>query len=102
MEVIRGMRKRFSHIRAINKTNLAKLPESPGVYGIYTQNSGLLKVGRAKLHRVDERILENAMEIARAKKFSFVPTETVKEAIKLETSLIRTRKPPLNIERKGK
>jgi len=96
------MRQKFSNISNINKTNLAKIQEGPGVYGIYTKSSKLLKVGRAKRYRPAERILENAEEIATAKKFGFIPTESVQVAINLETQLIKTRKPLLNIEKRGK
>lgn len=96
------MRQRFSRIRSINKSNLSKLSASPGVYGIYTKGGKLLKVGRAKQNRPAERIEENASAIAKAKKFSFIPTPTKLDAIALETRLIKQRNPPLNIEKKGK
>jgi len=53
-----------------------------------------------------KRILESAKEIKaarrKAEKFSFITTKTVEEAKKLETRLIRKRKPPFNKEEKGK
>lgn len=61
-----------------------------------------LKIGRAKRNRPDERIQENANKIFDARKFSFIKTKTVEDAIKLETNLIKDRKPPLNKEKKGK
>jgi excinuclease UvrABC nuclease subunit len=96
------MIKRFGKLLNINKTNLDKIHEGPGVYGIYTQSNRLLKVGRAKRFRPAERILENAKEISTAKKFGFITTNSVKDAIKLETQLIKKRKPVLNIETHGK
>lgn len=93
---------KFNKLMNINKTNLNKIQEGPGVYGIYTRSNKLLKVGRAKRFRPTERILENAEEIATAKKFGFIPTESVKDAINLETQLIKKRKPVLNIEKQGK
>lgn len=96
------MRKKFGRLKNINKTNTSKLENSPGVYSIYSKTSRLLKIGRAKRNRPAERILENANEIVQAKKFGFISTKTVQEAIRLETKLIRNRKPPLNIEKKGK
>lgn len=96
------MRKRFGRLINLNKTNISKVPNNPGVYGLFTKNSRLLKVGRAKRNRPDERILENTIKIVRAKKFAFITTKTVQDAIKLETNLIKTRKPPLNKEKKGK
>jgi len=96
------MRKRFGKLFNINKRNLNKIQEGPGVYGIYSRSNKLLKVGRAKRYRPAERIRENAEEIARAKKFGFIPTKTVKDAIDLETQLIKKRKPPLNVEKRGK
>ncbi len=94
--------KKFIKLLNINKTNLKKIQEGPGVYGIYTQNNKLLKVGRAKRFRPAERIQENADEIAAAKKFGFIRTKSVKDAIKLETQLIKRRKPVLNVEKRGK
>lgn len=99
-------RKKFGPLKKIIKNNLNNLPDKPGVYGIFTKSGKLQKVGRSKRYRVDERILESAKEINKAKrqaeKFSFIPTKTVEEAKKLETRLIRLRKPPFNIEQKGK
>ncbi len=98
--------KRFGPLKKINKTNLSKLPDKPGVYGIFTNSGNLQKVGRAKRPRADERIAESAEEVReagnQATKFGFISTKTVDEAIKLETSLIKKRKPPLNKEKKGK
>lgn len=100
------MRKKFGPIKRISKSNLNKLPDRPGVYGIFTGSGQLQKVGRAKRYRADKRILESAQEIKeakrQAKKFSFIPTENVEDAKKLETKFIRLRKPPFNIEKKGK
>lgn len=73
--------KRFNKILNINKTNLNKIQEGPGVYGMYTRSNKLLKVGRAKRFRPTERILENTKEIAEAKKFGFISTESVKAAM---------------------
>lgn len=100
------MRKKFGPLKKITKPNLDKLAESPGVYGIFTKNGKLQKVGRAKRPRAPERIIESAEEIRQAKrqaeKFGFIPTPTVEEAKKLETRLIQQRKPPFNKEKKGK
>lgn len=96
------MRKRFGKLSNINKTSLDKIQEGPGVYGIYSESNRLLKVGRAKRYRPTERIYENADEIATAKKFGFIPTKTVRDAINLETQLISKRKPPFNKEKRGK
>ena len=99
-------RKKFGPLRKITKTKLNNLPDKPGVYGIFTESSKLQKVGRAKRPRADKRILESANEIKKAKreaeKFGFIPTKSVEEARKLETRLIRLRKPPFNKEKKGK
>lgn len=100
------MRKKFGPIKRINKTNLKGLPDKPGVYGIFTRSGRLQKIGRAKRYRADKRIVESADQIKEAKrqaqKFGFIPTKTVEDAKKLETTLIRLRKPPFNIEKKGK
>ena len=96
------MRKRFSSIKNINKTNLGKIPNKQGVYGIFTEAQSLLKVGRAKLGRMDDRVLENARELSKAKKFSVITTKTVEDAKKLETRLIIGRNPRFNVEKKGK
>lgn len=98
--------KRFGPLKKINKKNLGNLSDKPGVYGIFTESGNLQKVGRAKRPRANERISESAEEVReagrQATKFGFIPTKTVDEAIKLETSLIKKRKPPLNKEKKGK
>lgn len=96
------MRKKFGRLKRINQSNLKQETGGPGVYGLYTEGSRLLKVGRAKRGRTIDRIIESAKEINRAKKFGVISTDTVKEAIKLETQLIRKRKPLFNKERKGK
>lgn len=100
------MRKKFGPLKKITNSNLDELPDKPGVYGIFTKNGKLQKVGRAKRYRVDERIAESAEEVKAAKreaeKFGFIPTESVEDAKKLETQLIKLRKPPFNIEKKGK
>lgn len=98
--------KRFGPLKKINKKNLSNLPDTPGVYGIFTNSGNLQYVGEAKRHRLDERILESAGNVGKANrqasKFGFIKTKTVGEAIKLETKLIKERKPPLNKEMKGK
>jgi len=101
------MRKKFSSLKNITKTNLKKIPkDKPGVYGIFTNSGKLQKVGRAKKSRLPERILESVQAIKNAKreakKFAFIPAKTVEEAKKLETILILIRKPPFNKEKKGK
>lgn len=100
------MRKKFGPLKRIKETNLRKLPDKPGVYGIFTESGKAQKIGRAKRHRADKRILESANEVKKtrrqARKFGFIPTKNVEEAKKLETRLIKLRKPPFNIEKKGK
>ena len=103
------MRQKFSPLKRINKTNLRGVSKDrPGVYDIFTDSGHLQKVGRAKRNRAPKRIRvrESAQEIQQAKrraeKFAFIPTKTVEEAKKLETRLIRRRRPPFNKERKGK
>ena len=99
-------RKKFGPLKKIVKINLNNLPNKPGVYGIFTESGKLQKVGRSKRFRGDKRILESAKDIKKAKrqaeKFSFIPTKTVEDAKKLETILIKLKKPPFNIEQKGK
>lgn len=101
------MRKKFGRLKGITKTTLKKLPQDkPGVYGIFDKKGKVQKVGRAKKGRISERIVESAEEIkkkrGKANKFGFIPTKTVEEAKKLETKLIKIRKPKFNIEKKGK
>jgi len=101
------MRQKFDPLKKITKNNLKKIPkDQPGVYGIFTDSGKLQKVGRAKKSRLPKRILESAKEIKTARreaeKFAFITTKTVEEAKKLETRLIRKRKPPFNKEEKGK
>lgn len=101
------MRQKFSPLKKLTKTSIKKVPKNqPGVYGIFTDSGKLQKVGRAKKPRLPKRILESAQEIKeakrQAKKFAVILTKTVEEAKKLETTLIRKRKPPFNKEKKGK
>ena len=101
------MRQKFGPLKKITKASIKKVPkDQPGVYGIFTDSGKLQKVGRAKKPRLPKRILESAQEIQeakrQAKKFAIIPTKTVKEAKKLETTLIRKRKPPFNKEKRGK
>jgi len=100
------MRKKFGPLRKITEANLDNLPNKPVVYGIFTESGKLQKVGRAKRPRASERIRESAEEIRQAKrqaeKFAFIPTPSVEDAKKLETRLIRQRKPPFNKEKRGK
>ena len=100
------MRKRFGPLKKITKTSLNNTPDGPGIYGIFSSNGEIQKVGRAKKNRLPERILESAKEIqdsgGQAKKFSFISIPTVEEAKKLETTLIKSRNPNFNIEEKGK
>lgn len=100
------MRKKFGPLKNINKTNLNKIPDKPIVYGIFTGGGSLQKVGRAKRYRGDDRILESQKEIQDkshpAKKFSYIQTDSVEAAKKLETRFLRAKKPPLNKEQKGK
>jgi len=58
-----GMRKKFGLLKNINKTNLKKVPDNPGVYGIFTGGGNIQKVGRAKRYRPDNRIKESQKEI---------------------------------------
>ena len=99
--------KKFSKLKTINKRNLKSVPkDKPVVYGIFTQKGRLQKVGRAKKGRAPIRIMESAREIRQskreAKKFGIILAKSVEEAKKLETLLIKKRKPPFNKEKTGK
>ena len=101
------MRQKFGKLRKITKSNLKKIPKDKlGIYGIFTDSRKLQKIGRAKKGRLAKRILESAEEIKtkkrNAEKFAIIITKTVEEAKKLETKLIKRRKPPFNKEEKGK
>ena len=101
------MRQKFGVLKNINKTNLKKVPkDQPVVYGIFTSSGKLQKVGRAKKPRAPKRILESVKEVKyvkrEAEKFAVIPMKTIEEAKKLETKLIKKRKPPFNKEEKGK
>jgi excinuclease UvrABC nuclease subunit len=103
------MPRKFNPLKKITKATIKKVSKKqPGVYGIFTNSGQLQKIGRAKKGRAPKRILESADEIKKAgkqaAKFSFIETETVEEAKKLETELLRKRKrkPPFNKEMKGK
>jgi len=91
------MRKKFGPLKNINKTNLNKIPDKPIVYGIFTGGGGLQKVGRAKRYRADNRILESQKEVQdkrrQAKKFSYIPTDSVEAAKRLETRFLRIKTP---------
>lgn len=101
------MPKKFNPLKKITQISLKKVPkDKPIVYGIFTDSGKLQKVGRAKRGRAPQRIKESTQEIKEAKreakKFAIIPTTTVEEAKKLETLLIKKRKPPFNKEKKGK
>lgn len=100
------MQKRFGPLKKLNEKNLEKVSDGPGIYGLYDTKGKQLYVGRAKRDRLPERIEESAKNVKKEGgnpvKFGFIPTQTVEDAKKLETRILRKRKPPFNEEEKGK
>lgn len=94
-------------------TNLKSLqiPNSPGVYFFLGKNKKILYIGKATSlkNRVKSYFVNDIVEkrspliakmVAEAKTLDFTPTDSVLEALILETNLIRTHKPYYNTKSK--
>lgn len=87
------------------KEKAASMPASPGVYLMKDVRGGVLYVGKAKTlpKRVTTYFQKNApsvrigMMVARVEDVDFIVTDTEKEALILENSLIKKHKPRYNI-----
>lgn len=83
-----------------NKTNIGKLPnDKPAVYKIKTTAGNINYIGVAKRGRVNERIAEHLGKIP-GSTVEIKTFETVDEARKNETAVIKRIKPKYN--KKGK
>lgn len=87
------------------------LPDCPGVYYFLNNQKGILYIGKATSlkNRVGSYFLPNLKEarsalilnmVEEAFTVEFTPTESVLEALILETNLIRTHKPKFNTKSK--
>jgi excinuclease ABC subunit C len=85
---------------------LAKLPESPGIYRMYNAHNDLIYVGKAKRlkQRVRSYFQKSASHtpkvqamVAEITHFDYVLTDTEMGALLLEDTLIKKHKPPYNI-----
>ncbi len=88
-----------------------KLPDTPGVYFFLGHNKKILYIGKATslTNRVRSYFASDLKEkrseliermVAEAKKIEFTQTDSVLEALILETNLIRTHKPHYNTRSK--
>ena len=94
-----------------DKFDAKKLPDAPGVYFFLGKNKEILYLGKATSLRnrvrsyfapdiVEKRSLLIAKMVVEAKQIEFTETESVLEALILETNLIRTHKPFYNTRSK--
>lgn len=91
----------------ILRDKLDSLPRSPGVYLFLDKAGKVIYIGKARVlrHRVrqyfqqcrDDRYQINAL-IKRIADFEIIPTDSELEALILESSLIREKKPRYNVE----
>jgi excinuclease ABC subunit C len=88
------------------KTELANLPEKPGVYRMYDATDTLIYVGKAKVlkNRVRSYFQQNAQHTAKTRvmvaqiaRFDYVVTASEVEALVLEDTFIKTNQPRYNV-----
>lgn len=92
-----GSRKHFGPLKKATDSNIKKLPDDPGVYGLFTNAGTNLYIGKVKRFRADERVMEHKEKgKIPFKKVGFIPTTTQEEALRLEQRLIKQRKPRYN------
>lgn len=89
------------------KKYIAKLPKSPGVYKFYDARDRLIYMGKATFLRDRVRSyftgahdVKTEKLVSEIKKISFQKTETVLEALILESNLIKKYQPKYNIREK--
>jgi excinuclease ABC subunit C len=94
-----------------DKVNFSKLPDAPGVYFFLGKNKEILYLGKATTLRnrvrsyfasdiEEKRSPLIAKMVLEAKTIDFTETDSVLEALILETNLIRTHKPFYNTKSK--
>lgn len=92
-----GSRKRFGPLKKATNSNIEKLPDNPGVYGLFTNAGTNVYIGKVKRYRANDRVMEHKEEGKISfKKVGFIPTTTQEEALRLEQRLIKQRKPRYN------
>jgi len=91
---------------SINKY-VSKLPKSPGVYKFYDAKNRLIYIGKATSLRnrvrsyfIGAHDIKTEKLVSEIKKIKFERTETVLEAIILESNLIKKKQPKYNIKEK--
>jgi excinuclease ABC subunit C len=89
------------------KKTIAGLPKSPGVYKFYDKNNQLIYIGKATFLRDRVRSYftgahDNKTEqlVSQIQKIKFEKTDTVLEALILESNLIKNNQPKYNINAK--
>lgn len=91
------LRKRFGPLKKATDSNINKLSDNPGVYGLFTNAGTNLYIGKVKRFRADERVMEHKDKgIIPFKKVGFISTKTQEEALRLEQRLIKQKKPRYN------
>src|SRR5215207_6963374 len=87
------------------KTQIARLPEQPGVYLYYNEAGDTLYVGKARVlrDRVRSYLGAHGMSpridalLEEAQRLEVIVTDSVMEALALENNLIKQRSPRYNI-----
>jgi excinuclease ABC subunit C len=91
------------------KNKIAKFPNSPGVYIFYGENKEILYIGKATSLRdrvgqyfngTDERGERILKMVEKSTDVKIIKTDSVLEALILESNLIKKHQPKYNIERK--
>src|SRR5262245_60629573 len=87
------------------KTQIARLPEQPGVYLYYSRDGDTLYIGKARVLRDRVRSYLGAHGVSpridalldEAQRLEVIVTDSVVEALALENNLIKQRAPKYNI-----
>lgn len=95
----------------IQQVKKLDLPKTPGVYQFIGEKGKILYIGKATSLRdrvrsyfdvdiIDTRGAHIQNMVARSKRVKVIPTDSVLEALLLETELIKTHRPPFNTKEK--
>lgn len=94
-------------MEALMKEKLNILPEAPGCYIYKDENGEILYIGKSKCLKKRVRSYFNKTQIGKTARLvrlindlEYIVTDSEKEALLLEMSLIHTYKPPFNIQLK--
>jgi excinuclease ABC subunit C len=81
-----------------SEKNVGNVKEGPGVYKLYNSQDSLTYVGKAK--NIKERLQHhfNKRDITNIRRFETKPTNTMREAERMEKNIIQRFKPLHNME----